>query len=209
MDYPYNKLQDLFHCSSKTIALAKVHCILFDCDGTPPAKLKFTLGNMSVLMCWWNCLNFSTESISRPSSCRSVITDGQETPVRYWKDNVKEIFNQYPLEFPSGVKPTFIYTHLPPNFCYNTMLAGFCNLCDVFRHSNFEKFMTFLGSVERATMVSVKHFMKTHFAHQVQRNSPCLELCMTNVFASCLHPHNRFCSDACDKCRCCCQVCQV
>ena len=47
MDYPYNKLQDLFHCSSKTIALAKVHCILFDRDGTPPAKLKFTLGNMS------------------------------------------------------------------------------------------------------------------------------------------------------------------
>lgn len=87
------------------------------------------------------------------------------------------------------------------------MLAGLCNLCDEFGHSNFEKFMTLLGSVERATMVSVKdlrekllqhqRFMKTQFAHQVQRHSPCLELCMTNAFASCSHPHDRFCPDAC------------
>ena len=70
--------------------------------------------------------------------------------------------------------------------------------------------MTLLGSVERATMVSVKdlrekllqhqRFMKTQFAHQVQRHSPCLELCMTNAFASCSHPHDRFCPDAVVKC---------
>ena len=105
------------------------------------------------------------------------------------------------------MKHSFIYTHLPPNFRHNTMLAGLCNLCDEFGHSNFGKFMTLLGSVERATMVSVKdlrekllqhqRFMKTQFAHQVQRHSPCLELCMTNAFASCSHPHDRFCPDAC------------
>ena len=207
MDYPYSMLQELFHCSSKTVAAAKVHCILFGCGGTPPAKFKFTRQCVSPDVLMELSEFFNRESVSRPSSCRSVITDGQETPVRYWKDNVKEIVNQYLLEFPNGVKRTFIYTHLPPNFRYNTMLAGLCNLCDEFGHSNFEKFMTLLGSVERATMVSVKdlrekllqhqRFMKTQFAHQVQRHSPCLELCMTNAFASCSHPHDRFCPDAC------------
>ena len=36
--------------------------------------------------------------------------DGEEMPVRYWKDNVKELVNQYLLEFPNGVKRTYIYT---------------------------------------------------------------------------------------------------
>lgn len=38
MDYQYSVLQDLFNCLSKTIAAAKVHCILFGRGGTPPAK---------------------------------------------------------------------------------------------------------------------------------------------------------------------------
>ena len=207
MDYPYSVLQDLFDCSSKTIAAAKVHCILFGRGGTPPAKFKFrrqcvspdTLTELSEF--------FNRESVSRPSSCRSVTTDGQETPVRYWKDSIKELVNQYLLEYPSGAKRTYIYTHLPPNFRYNTMLAGLCNLCDEFGYSNIEKFMSFLASVERATTVSVndlkakvlqyQRFMKTQFAHQVQRHSPCLELCMNNAFASCSQPHDRFCPDAC------------
>ena len=207
MDYPYSMLQELCQCSSKTVAATKVHCILFGRGGTPPAKFKFTRQCVSPDVVMELSEFFNRESVSRPSSCRSVITDGQETPVRYWKDNVKEIVNQYLLEFPSGTNRTFIFTHLPPNFRYNTMLAGLCNLCDEFGHSNFEKFMTLLGSVERATMVYVKdlrkkllqhqRFMKTQFAYQVQRHSPCLELCMTNAFASCSHPHDRFCPDAC------------
>ena len=116
MDYPYNMLQDLFHCSSKTIAVAKVNCILFSCGGTPPAKFKSTRQCVSPDVLMELSEFFNRESISRPSSCRSVITDGEETPVRYWKDNVKEIVNQYLLEFPNRVKPTFIYTHLPPQF---------------------------------------------------------------------------------------------
>ena len=131
MDYPYNMLQDLFDCSSKTVAVAKVPCILFGRGGTPPAKSKCTRQSVSpdVLK---ELSEFSNrESISRSSSCRSVITDVQETPVRYWKDNVKEIVDQYLLEIPNGMKPTFIYTYLPPNIRYNTCLQGFaiCVMC--------------------------------------------------------------------------------
>ena len=90
------------------------------------------------------------------------------------------------------------------------MLAGLCNLCDEFGNANYEKFTCFLTSVERVTTVPVKDlkakvsqhqcFMKTQFAHQVQRHSSCLELCMNNAFASCSQPHDRFCHDACGLC---------
>ena len=124
MDYPYNILQDLFHCSSKTIAVAKVNCILLGCGGTPPAIFNSTRQCVSLDVLMELSEFFNRESISRPSSCRSVITDGQETPVRYWKDNVKEIVNQYLLEFPNCVKPTFIYTHLPPQFLLRHHACG-------------------------------------------------------------------------------------
>ena len=205
MDYPYSVLQDLFDCS--TIAAAKVHCILFGRGGTPPAKFKFRRQCVSPEILMELSEFFNRESVSRPSSCRSVMTNGQETPVRYWKDNIKELVNQYLLEFPNGVKRTYIYTHLPSNFRYNTMLAGLCNLCDKFGYSNFEKFTSFLASVERVTTVSMsemrakvlqhQRYMKTQFAHQVQRDSPCLELCMNNAFDSCSQPHDKFCQDAC------------
>ena len=73
---------------------------------------------------------------------------GKETPIRYWKDSVKELVNQYLLENQNGVKRTYIYTHLPPNFRYNTMLAGLCNLCNEFGHANYEKVASFLSDVE-------------------------------------------------------------
>ena len=66
---------------------------------------------------------FFLRDVSRPSSCRSIIVDGQETPVRYWKDSIKNLVNQYLLEFPNGVKRTYIYSHLPPSFRSDTMLA--------------------------------------------------------------------------------------
>ena len=40
-DYPYSVLQELFDYSSKTVAAAKVHCILFGRGGTPLAQFKF------------------------------------------------------------------------------------------------------------------------------------------------------------------------
>lgn len=37
---------------------------------------------------------------------------GEETPIWHWKDSVKELVNQYLLEFPGGVKRTHLYTNL-------------------------------------------------------------------------------------------------
>lgn len=206
MDYPYIILQELFQCSSKTITAAKVHSILFGRGGTPPAKFKFSRQCVSQEVLSELSEFFQRDSVSRPSSCRSVVVNNEETPIRYWKDNVKELINQYLLEFPNGVKRTYLYTHLPSNFRYNTMLAGLCNLCDEYGYSNFEKFTIFLSDVQRITTVSMadlkskvlqhQRYMKTQFSNQVQRHSPCLELCMNNAFGTCPHPHNRFCPDA-------------
>ena len=140
LDYPFSVLQKLFDCSSKTVAAAKVHCILFGRGGTPPAQFKFKRQCVSPDMLMELSEFFQRDSVSRPSSCRSVVVDGQETPIRYWKDSVKELVNQYLLEYPNGVKRTYIYTYLPSYFRYNTKLAGLCNLCDEFGYSNFEKF---------------------------------------------------------------------
>ena len=57
---------------------------------------------------------------------------------------LKGLINQYLLEFPNGVKRTYIYTHLPTNFRMNTMLAGLCNICNDFGHSNFDELCTFI-----------------------------------------------------------------
>ena len=99
---------------------------------------------------------FERDNVSRPSSCRSVVINDEETSIRYLKDNVKELVNQYLLEFPNGVKRTYIYTHLSANFRYNTMLAGLCNICEECGHSNFEKLFGLLTEVESATSVSMK-----------------------------------------------------
>jgi len=86
------------------------------------------------------------------------------------------------------------------------MLAGLCNVCDDFGHSNFDKFVCFLANVETATSVFMKEmrskvlqhqrYMKSQFTKQAERHSPCLELCMNNAFDSCTQPHDRFCPEA-------------
>ena len=111
---------------------------------TPPPKFKFARQCVSAEVLRELSEFFQRDNVSRASSCRSVVVNGEETPIQYWKDSVKELVNQYLLEFPNGVKRTYIYTHLPPNFRYNTMLAGLCNLCDEFGHSNYENFISFL-----------------------------------------------------------------
>ncbi|KAJ7319473.1 hypothetical protein OS493_036116 [Desmophyllum pertusum] len=87
MDYPYSVLQELFNCSSKTITAAKVHCIFFGRGGTPPAKFKFTRQCVSPDVLMELSEFFQQDSVSRPSSCRSVVTNKEETPIRYWKDS--------------------------------------------------------------------------------------------------------------------------
>ena len=109
---------------------AHVQRILFGRGGVPPESLKFsrlcvsqdTLDQLSEFLL--------RDDISRPSSCRSVVIDGEETPVRYWQSSIKEVIPQYMLEFPGGVKRSYIYAHIPKNFRSNTMLAGLCNLCE-------------------------------------------------------------------------------
>ena len=93
MDYPYRFLQEMFGCSSKTVTAAKVHLIVLSRGGTPPLQFKFqqcvspeVLNELSEF--------FKRDSVSRPSSCQSVVMDGEETPIRYRKDNVKELVYQ-------------------------------------------------------------------------------------------------------------------
>lgn len=70
------------------------------------------------------------------------MVEGEETAVRYWQDTIKGLVDQYLLEFPNGVKRTYIYTHLPTNFRMDTMLAGSCNLCD-----DFDELCSFIQEV--------------------------------------------------------------
>ena len=51
------------------------------------------------------------DDVSRPSSCRSVVVGGEECPVRYWQDSIKQLITQYLLELPGGVKRSYIHAH--------------------------------------------------------------------------------------------------
>lgn len=47
----------------------------------------------------------------------------------------------------NGLKRTYIYMHLPKNFRMNSMLAGLCNLCNDFGHSNFDSLHALLDDL--------------------------------------------------------------
>ena len=110
-------------------------------------KFRFTRQCVSSEVLKELCEFLHRDDISRPSSCRSVLVEGEETAVKYWQDTVKGLINQYLLEFPYGVKRTYIYRHLPINFRINTMLAGLCNLCDDFGYSNFDELWAIISGV--------------------------------------------------------------
>lgn len=61
--------------------------------------------------------------------------------------SIKEVIQQYLLEFPGGAKCSYIYGHIPKNFCSNTMLAGLCNLCEDYGHFNFASLKDFVQKV--------------------------------------------------------------
>ena len=125
-----------------------------------------SLASVSVLRCWGNFPNFSRDNESRPSSCRSIIVNGQETPIHHCKNSVKELVNQYLLEFPNGVNRTYNYTHMPPNFCYNTMLAGLCNWRDELGHSNYDNFTSFLEGIHKSSAIPVAEMKSKVLKHQ-------------------------------------------
>ena len=91
---------------------------------------------------------FMRDDVSRPSSYRRVVVDGEETPVRYWKDSIKNLVNQYILVFPFGVKRTYIYSHLQPSFRSDSMFARLCNICDDYGHSNYDKLLSVMSEIE-------------------------------------------------------------
>ena len=137
-EYPQPFLTNLFNCSKSTVTAARVHCVLFGRGGMPPPTLKFTRQCVSQDVLDGLSEFLVRDNVSRPSSCRSVVINNEECPVRYWQDSIKSLIQQYLMEFPGGVKRTYIYSHIPKNFRQNSMLAGLCNLCEDYGYSNFE-----------------------------------------------------------------------
>ena len=178
-DFSQSVLQSYFHCSKSTITAARVHATLFGRGGVPQDGLRFTRQAVSpeVIQEFQEFLH--QDDISRPSSCRSVLVDGKETGVRYWQCDIKEVIQQYQLKFPNGVKRCFIYVNIPKNFRSNTMLAGLCNLCDDFGHSNFDSLLSFLDDLNNERVLVDSHpqlvkdcreyqkFLKVKFSKQV------------------------------------------
>lgn len=203
-DYPYSFLQSLFQCSPNTITAARFHSILFGRGGVPPSDFKFSRQRVSPKILEELTEFLNRDDIARASSCRGVLVDGKETAVRYWQDSIKNIVQQYHLENPNGIKRTYIYTHLHQNFRSNTMLAGLCNLCDDFGHSNFDEMcklvqeITHLGDGESNSfdptslakeLRNYQAFLKTKYSKLVEWHSTCLELCLNHAFGTCSEEH--------------------
>ena len=177
-EYPQTYLTELFQCSKSTVTAARVHSILFGRGGFPPASLKFTRQCVSQEVLDHLADFLLRDDVSRPSSCRSVLVGGEECPVRYWQDSIKQLIKQYLLEFPNGVKRSYIYAHIPSNYQSNTMLAGLCNLCEDLGFSNFSNLREMvqklgaesrsddIGSV-RKSITLLQRYLKTKFSDQV------------------------------------------
>ena len=177
-DYPQTYLTELFRCSKATVTAARVHGILFGRGGVPPASFKFSRQCISQEVLDQFADFLLRDDVSRPSSCRSVMVDGEECPVRYWQDSVKQVVTQYILQFPDGVKSSYIYAHLPKNYRTNSMLAGLCNLCEDLGYANFANLKELvqklgadcqqqeLGGII-GSITLLQRYIKTKFAHEV------------------------------------------
>ena len=156
-DFSQSVLQSYLSCSKSTITAARVHAILFGRGGVPQDGLHFTRQAVSPEIIHELEEFLHQDDISRPSSCRSVIVDGKETGVRYWQCDIKDVVQQYQLKFPNGVKRSYIYAHIPKNFRSNSMLAGLCNLCDDFGHSNFDSLLSLLDDIKNQGVLDTAH----------------------------------------------------
>ena len=179
----------------------RVPCILFGRGGVPPSHLKFSRQHVSSDIIQELTKFLQRDDITRASSCRSMLVDGQKAAARYWQDSIKNVIQQYILQCPNGVKRTYIYTHLPQNFHKYTMLVGLCNLCDDFGHSNLDVMCALAQEIANLTGCSIDHvslankltehqtFLKRTFSKSVERYSACLELCMRHAFGTCSEVH--------------------
>ena len=109
-------MREYFQCGDCAIAAARVHCLLFGRGGVPRDNLKFERQCLSPETIAFLFEFLNSDNISRALSCRSVMVSGEETAVRYWQDSIESVIKQYQLEFPNGVKRSYIYSHLPKNF---------------------------------------------------------------------------------------------
>jgi len=165
-DFTQSELHQYFKCSKQTITAARVHATLFGKGGAPRDGLKFTKQSVKpeVIKEFEEFLH--QDDISRPSSCRSVLVDNKETGVRYWQCPIKDVVEQYMLKYPNGVKRTYIYAHLPENFRADSMLAGLCNLCDDFGHTNFEVLQQLVLQLDKENVLenanSAKEVIREH-----------------------------------------------
>ena len=182
-DYLQPFLTKLFQCSKSTVTAARVHAILFGRGGVPPASKQFSRQYVSQEVLDQLGDFLLRDDVSRPSSCRSMLTEGKECPVTYWQDSIKQLVRQYQLEFPNGVKRSYIYAHIPKNFGSNTMLAGLCNICEDYGFSNFAKLRELVQSIATdcpcedlssiIKMISaLQRYLKTKFSNQVFFFSP-------------------------------------
>lgn len=178
LDYPQTFLTSLFMCSKSTVTAARVHSILFGRRGVPPNALKFTRQCVSQDVLDGLADFLVRDNVSRPSSCRSVVINKEECPVRYWEDSVKSVIQQYQLEFPNGVKRTYIYSHIPKNFRQNSKLPGLCNLCEDFGFSNFESLIDMVKNLSlqviredlsdtNGVIRNLQWYLKSKFSNQV------------------------------------------
>ena len=78
-DFSMSELQKYFPCSKSTITAARVHAILFGKGGAPRDGYTFTRQAVSPEIIHELQDFLMQDDISRPSSCRSVLLDGQET----------------------------------------------------------------------------------------------------------------------------------
>lgn len=178
LDYPQSFLVSLFNCSKSTVTAARVHCLLFGRGGTPPSSLKFTRQRISQDVLDGLAEFLVRDNVSRPSSCRSVVVNNEECPVRYWQDTIKALVQQYLIEFPNGVKRSYIYANIPKNFRHNSMLAGLCNLCEDFGYSNFENMINLVKKLQAEALQEdlngvvkeirhVQRYLKSSFSNEV------------------------------------------
>ena len=178
-DYPRTLFTALFQCSKSTVTAARVHAILFGRGRVPPASVKFSRRCVSQEVLDQLAEFLLRDDVSRPSSCRSVVVEGEECPVRYWQDSIKEVVKQYLLEFPNGVKRSYIYAHIRfPKISEVTLCAGLCNLCEDFGFSNFDKLRDLvqkkaancpcenLSSIKNK-ITDLQRYLKAKFSHQV------------------------------------------
>ena len=77
----------------------------------------------------------------------------------------------------------------------NTMLAGLCNLCDDYGHTNFDLMCELPHEIANlggeATNIDPAPVARQLRNHQTlaERHSSCLELCLTHAFGTCSEEH--------------------